>query len=208
MAATPLAFEAVHREFHPKVVHYLASIVGEDDAPDLAQVTMMRVSEHLAEFRGECALSTWIYRIATNIAIDRLRQRMPERVALHSPDDDDPEEHVPPELRKPSAESVAQRREMSACVREFVDRLPANYRAVLVLSDIEGFANREIAEITGLSVETVKIRLHRARLKLHAALDGGCIIEHDQRDEITCDRRPPGRNKQPYPFAPPLRPIE
>lgn len=195
MAATPLAFEAIHREFHPKVVHYLASIVGEDDAPDLAQVTMMRVSEHLAEFRGECALSTWIYRIATNVAIDRLRQRVPDRVALHCPDDDDPGEHVPPELRGPSAESVAQRREMSACVREFVDRLPANYRAVLVLSDVEGFANREIAEITGLSVETVKIRLHRARLKLHAALDHGCTLERDEGNELTCDRRPRARHK-------------
>jgi len=195
MAAVPLAFEAIHREFHPKVVHYLAGVVGEEDAADLAQVTMMKVSEHLAEFRGECALSTWIYRIATNVAIDRLRQRAPDRVALHSPDDDDPDERVPPELRRPSAEDVAMRREMSACVREFVDRLPANYRAVLVLSDIEGFANREIAEITGLSVETVKIRLHRARLKLHAALDHGCTIERDERNEVACDRRPHGRNK-------------
>ena len=78
---------------------------------------------------------------------------------------------------------------------EFVDRLPANYRAVLVLSEIEGFANREIAEITGLSLETVKIRLHRARLKLHAALEHGCTIQRDDRNEVACDRRPASRGK-------------
>jgi RNA polymerase sigma-70 factor, ECF subfamily len=198
MAAAPIAFEAVHREFHPKVVHYLAGMVGEDDAADLAQVTMIKVAEHLAEFRGECALSTWIYRIATNVAIDRLRQRTPERVPVHAESDDDPDEpdrSVPPELRQPSAESTAMRREMSACVREFVDRLPANYRTVLVLSDIEGFTDREIAEITGSSLETVKIRLHRARLKLRAALDQGCTIQRDDRNEVACDRRPAGRTK-------------
>lgn len=198
MVAAPRTFEAVHREFHPKVVHYLAGMVGEDDAADLAQVTMIKVSEHLAEFRGECALSTWIYRIATNVAIDRLRQRTPERVPVHAESDDDPEapdRNVPPELRHPSAESTAMRREMSACVREFVERLPATYRTVLVLSDIEGFADREIAEITGSSLEAVKIRLHRARLKLRAALDQGCAIQRDDRNEVACDRRPAGRDK-------------
>jgi RNA polymerase sigma-70 factor (ECF subfamily) len=194
MPAPVLSFEAVHREFQAKVLRYLAGFVDADEAADLAQVTMIKVSEHLPEFRGESSLSTWIYRIATNVALDRLRQRSPDRVAIGGePDaeDDDLDENVPAQLQAPSAETAAMRNEMSGCVREFVDRLPASYRSILVLSDIEGLTNGEIAEITGLSLDTVKIRLHRARIKLRAELRAGCSIERDERNELACDRRPP-----------------
>jgi len=152
-------------------------------------VTMMKVSEHLAEFRGDSSLSTWIYRIATNVARDRLRQRAPEMEPIEA-DEDAAARDVPPELRSPSAEAAAMRTEMSACVREFVDRLPASYRGVLLLSEIEGLTNAEIAEATGLTLDTVKIRLHRARAKLAAELRAGCLIERDAGAEITCDRKP------------------
>ncbi len=194
MPAPALSFEAVHREFRAKVLRYLAGFVDADEAADLAQVTMMKVSEHLPEFRGDSSLSTWIYRIATNVALDRLRQRSPDRVAIGGEADDDEElfdENVPAQLQAPSAESAAMREEMSACVREFVDRLPASYRSILVLSDIEGLTNAEIAEITGLSLDTVKIRLHRGRLKLRSELRAGCSLGRDERNEVACDRRPP-----------------
>lgn len=198
MPAPALSFEAVHREYHPRVLRYLAGFVDADEAADLAQVTMIKVSEHLAEFRGEASLSTWIYRIATNVALDRLRQKPPHGVALDGEPEDDEEgldESVPIELQASSAEAAAIRQEMSGCVREFVDRLPANYRSVLVLSDVEGFTNGEIAEVTGLSLDTVKIRLHRARLKLRAELQAGCRFERDERNELACDRRPPSPSK-------------
>jgi RNA polymerase sigma-70 factor (ECF subfamily) len=189
----PPSFEAVHREFRPKVLRYIAGFVPSDEAADLTQITMIKVSEHLAEFRGESSLASWIYRIATNVAVDRLRQRTPQRVALGGEADDDDEavdENGHAELQAPSVEKTAIRQETSACVREFVDRLPANYRTILVLSDIEGFANDEIAAITGLSLDTVKIRLHRARLKLREALSNGCTIRRDDRNGVDCDRRP------------------
>ena len=183
------SLEAIHREFHPKVLRYLGGMVGADEAPDLAQVTMMKVSEHLPEFRGDSSLSTWIYRIATNVARDRLRQLPPQTQPIEA-DEEGAGRDVPPQLQSPSAEATAIRAEMSACVREFVDRLPPNYRSVLVLSEVEGLTNAEIAEAAGLSLETVKIRLHRARAKLAAALLAGCRIERDGSDEIACDRKP------------------
>jgi RNA polymerase sigma factor, sigma-70 family len=127
--------------------------VAADETQDLAQLTLMKVSGHLPEFRGESSLSTWVYRIATNVALDRLRQRAPEGVAIEGgPDEEEFEgEALPAQLRAPSAEDAAMRTEMSACVLEFVGRLPIHYRRILVLSDIEGFTNGEIAEITGLS---------------------------------------------------------
>lgn len=197
MPAPALSFDAIHREYRARIIRYLGSYVGADEAADLAQVTLMKVSRHLPEFRGESSLSTWIHRIATNVALDRLRQRSPESLPISAgPEDGEEllEEGSAEELRAPSAETAAIRAQMSGCVREFVDRLPAAYRSVLVLSDIEGFSNGEIAEITGLSVGNVKIRLHRARLRLRAELRAGCTIDRDERDQVACDRRPPSRS--------------
>ena len=94
------------------------------------------------------------------------------------------------EHQVPSTEATAIRDEMNACVREFVERLPDPYRAVIVLSAMEGFKNREIAEILGQSLDTVKIRLHRAREKLKQDLVAGCTFQRDERNEFACDRKP------------------
>ena len=80
---------------------------------------------------------------------------------------------------------------MRACIREFIERLPENYRTVTVLSELEGFKNDEIAAILGLSVDTVKIRLHRAREKLRNDLGLGCTFHRDEEGEFACDRKSP-----------------
>ena len=191
------SFQAIDREYRAKILRYMSGFVGRDEAADLTQITMMKVSEHLGEFRRESSLSTWIYRVATNVALDRLRRKSPEMVAIGDESEDDQASGagVPPQLQALSAETAAERDQMSACVREFVERLPSNYSTVLVLGEIEGFTNSEIAEITGLSLETVKIRLHRARLKLREALQAGCTLQTDERSEIACDRKPLLRSK-------------
>ena len=79
---------------------------------------------------------------------------------------------------------------MNECIRGLVDELPENYRAVLVLSDLEGFTNAEISEVLGISLETVKIRLHRARLALKKSMDRVCDLYRDERNELSCDRKP------------------
>lgn len=189
-APTPdLTFESVHREFRPRVLRYLAGFVGADEAADLTQVTMLKVSRHLSSFRGDSSLATWIYRIATHIALDRLRRREPDRV----PVDFHLEEKVddlPAALQAPSAESCAARREMNLCIREFVDALPPHQRLVIILSEVEGLADSEIAAVAGLSLGAVKIRLHRARAHLREKLRAGCTLHRDDRNEVACDRRP------------------
>jgi RNA polymerase sigma-70 factor (ECF subfamily) len=82
---------------------------------------------------------------------------------------------------------------MSECVREFVDRLPTDYRAVLILNDLEGFTNNEIAEILQISLDAAKIRLHRARARLKKELQSGCDFYHDDRSELACDRKQPNK---------------
>ena len=78
---------------------------------------------------------------------------------------------------------------MSDCVREFVDRLPPDYRTIITLNELEGFTNKEITEILQISLETAKIRLHRARAKLKESLESGCDFYNDDRSELACDRK-------------------
>jgi RNA polymerase sigma-70 factor (ECF subfamily) len=165
----------------------LKRLVGEDEADDIAQSAMLKVSEGLPGFRGDSSLSTWVYRIATNAALDSLRRktsRLPVQTEFES------DESVPPDAQGPSVEATAIRGEMNACIRGFIERLPENYKVVMVLSALEGFENGEIAAILGVSLDTVKIRLHRAREKLRKSLDTGCSFYRDERDELACERNP------------------
>jgi len=88
-----------------------------------------------------------------------------------------------------SAEREAIRKEMNDCIREFVDRLPENYRTVIILSELKELKNQQIAEILGIGLEAVKIRLHRARVKLKEEFETGCTFYHDDNSELACDRK-------------------
>jgi len=184
---TPAEFQRIHDSFRPRVLRYLTRLVGERDAEDLAQTVMLRVSGGLPQFRHDSSLSTWIYRIATNAAMDKLRSPVREQVPEDDPDPD--EGDVPLGARTPSVEAIAIRTEMSACIREFIDHLPERYKMVMVLSEMEGFKNAEIAAILGVSLDTVKIRLHRAREKLRDDLQEGCSFDRDESTGLVCDRK-------------------
>jgi len=180
-----LDFQRVYDELQPRIRRYLARLAGPGEADDLSQETFARVSQALAGFRGEAALSTWIYRIATNVAFDRARSpgfqlqaRTAEPAALAALG------------AAPTIEQDIARREMSECVRDYVDQLPADYRTVVVLSELEELPDREIAEVLGISLEAAKIRLHRARARLRQMLEQGCDVSRDERNELTCEPRP------------------
>jgi len=81
------------------------------------------------------------------------------------------------------------RKEMSDCINEFIDKLPADYKTVIVLSELEGMANKEIAEILGITLDNVKIRLHRARVRLKKALQEGCDFYYNEKNALACDRK-------------------
>ena len=167
---------------------YLTRLVGEAEAEDVTQGVMLKVSRGLATFRGDSSVSTWIYTIATHAALDRMR------LASTTPRADvelEAEEgEVPVEMQAPSIESTAIREEMNACVRDFISRLPERYRIPLVLSDIEGFTNEEIATILHVTLGTAKIRLHRARERLRQSLRSGCdFYRRDDDAELACDRK-------------------
>lgn len=188
MSTPKVDFKSIHDQFRPRVLRYITRLVGEAEAEDLTQSVMLKVQEGLSGFRGDSSISTWIYRIATNVALDKLRQKGIQ--ALTDTGYEFDEDDLPPAAESPSVETTAIREEMSACISEFVARLPENYKAVMVLSELEGFTNGEIAAILGVTLDTVKIRLHRAREKLRKDLEAGCNFYRDERSEFACDRKP------------------
>ena len=142
------------------------------------------------------SFSTWVYRIATHVALDRLRSRgLKEGLRRLSTGEDEiagalPDTNAWSGEEKPEATQTLAREEMNACIRGVVEELPENYRAVLVLSEFEGLRDREIAEIVGDSLGAVKIRLHRGRAKLKAALETKCTFHRDERDVFGCEPKP------------------
>ena len=188
MSTAPVDFKSLHDHFRPRVLRYLTRLVGEREAEDLTQSVMLKVCEGLSGFRGDSSVSTWIYRIATNAAMDKQRHKtihLLSETELESVGGD-----IPPGAEVASTETTAIREEMNACIRDFIERLPDNYKSVMVLSEIEGFKNEEIAAILELSLDTVKIRLHRARAKLRKDLEAGCSFYRGEDDELACDRKP------------------
>lgn len=197
MGRNDLDFQGIYSTFHPKIVRYLANMVGQRDAEDLTQEVFVKVNQALRTFRGESQLSTWIYRIATNAALDKLRSpsfRQVEQKSLSEESITEGEIEIVDKdswtgEKTPSVETSLIRKEMNECIRGIVENLPENYRTVVVLSDLEGFKDDEIAEILGVSIHTAKIRLHRARARLKRELETHCNFYRDERNEFACNLR-------------------
>ena len=184
-------FSKIYDEYYPKIVRYLSRLIGELEAEDAAQEIFVKISRSLDKFRGESSLSTWVYRIATNGAMDHLRKPSLKRSSQSTEEKDVPgDEDAGPVDNAPLHDTLLMRKDMNDCIRGIVESLPADYRTVLVLSEFEGLTNSEIAEIVGsISLDTAKIRLHRARTKLRKALEAKCIFYRDERNELSCDNK-------------------
>jgi RNA polymerase sigma-70 factor (ECF subfamily) len=147
----------------------------EEDARDAVQDAFLSAFKAIGTFSGGAKISTWLHRIVINACLMKLRtrKRRPE-VAI--------EEFLPTFLAdghqtrpttawRETAEQAAARREVRELVRAAIDRLPEQFRTVLVLRDIEGLETGEAAELLGMKPEALKTRLHRARQALRGLLD-------------------------------------
>lgn len=182
-------FDSIYREYQPKIYRYLSSLCGEINAQDLTQSVFLKVSKSLDQFRGESSLATWIYRIATNTFNDHmgLMQVRQQQSELSFDENGSADDFTDGDVSGIDAEYI--RQEMNACIREIVAQIPDSYRTALTLSDLEELSNAEIANIMGISIDTVKIRLHRGRTFLRRAMECQCSLYHDERNEFMCDRK-------------------
>ena len=156
----PGSREALYHRFKRRVFALAARIAGPNEAEEVAQEAFIRIFRGLARFRGDAALSTWIYRLAVNAALshrarrpppsESLEARVTEVALVEGPDDGD----------------AALRRRLERGLRA----LPTGYRTAIVLHDIEGLEHEEIATVLGCHVGTSKSQLHKARARLREIL--------------------------------------
>ncbi len=152
-----LGFEEIFATYRTRVLALCLHVTAhEADAEDAVQDTFVAVLRGLSRFRGECEISTWIYRIAIRSAL-RVRARRPKTASL---DVDPAIEPGDPALRREDARRV----------RVALSRLSSAHRVALALSSLKGLSHREIAETLGIPEGTVWSRLHLARKKLAAEL--------------------------------------
>jgi RNA polymerase sigma-70 factor, ECF subfamily len=194
MVSEEIRFQQVYDEYQERIFRYLTRMVGKDEAEDLTQEVFVKIGQALETFRGESGLSTWIYRIATNAALDKLRcpsHRLPsvKLLSVESIAETREDENIWTSELPDSAEQKVIRQEMNGCIREIISTLPEAYRAVIILSELEGLSDREIADILGLTIEATKIRLHRARARLKKEFAAACTFYRDDRQEFACDRK-------------------
>lgn len=176
-ARDPAAFEALVERYGDKIYRLAAGITRNPaDAEDVCQEVFLSVLCNIHTFEGRAALGSWLYRIATNAALGKLRGRpsvpLPtweEELPRFRPDGG---HQVPIADWSRNPEESLMEKESRSILQEALATLPPDYRAVVLLRDIEGMSASETSEAIGISVAAVKSRLHRARLFLRARVSG------------------------------------
>ena len=161
----PDAFEELYRLHASRVYNVACRFTGSQvEGEDLLQEVFVQVFKKLGSFKGESALGTWIYRLATNLCLDHVRSR--EGRSRQVTDQLDDETHV-----RPTAAPRALRAERID-VERAIASLPLGYRAAFVLHDVEGFEHHEVAAMLGIAEGTSKSQVHKARLRIREYLAG------------------------------------
>lgn len=158
------AFGALVLRHQRPLVNYLIRLTGNRDAAtDLAQDVFIKAYQSLAGFDPTYRFTTWLYRIASNWAIDHLRKKQPRTLAL-GPTADGEAAPVPEVAgNEPSPDEVLRLRELEARIEDAIASLPAAYRGLILLRHKQHCRYDEIARVTGLPIGTVKNRIFRAR---------------------------------------------
>jgi RNA polymerase sigma-70 factor (ECF subfamily) len=158
------AVEELLARYEPSIYRFGLRMCGDEDAArEVLQETLLAAFRHLPAFRGEAALSTWLYRIARSFCIKERRGEHPseplagkagERMASPSP----------------SPDAKAHAHQIGHALAAAIGALPPAYREALVLRDVEGLSAEEAAAVVGIEVRALKSRLHRARAQLRSEL--------------------------------------
>ncbi|MEE8461246.1 MAG: sigma-70 family RNA polymerase sigma factor [Acidobacteriota bacterium] len=170
------AFEVLVTRYQNKLVNYLNRLIHDYEmAVDLAQEAFIRVYRNANRYKGEYQFSTWLYRIATNLAIDEMRRR--ERKGRfffynvkESFQQDDGTRSLP-DLRY-SPEKSLDRTEKLERLQAAIDSLPEKYRFAFILKEVQELSYQEISKVLRISLGTVKSRVHRAKILLRGKLTG------------------------------------
>lgn len=168
------AFEKLVEAYQKKIYNICLRMIGNaDDAYDLAQEVLIRIYKSINGFKEQSSLSTWVYRITTNVCLDEIRKRKLKRTVSLDQDIrlDDSEIKREIESDDPPPDELAEKKEIKKTVASAINLLNEEHRMVIVLRDIQGFSYEEIAKITNCPEGTVKSRINRARQALKIILE-------------------------------------
>src|SRR6058998_2090509 len=166
----PEAPEQLVETFGDRVYRLALRITGSnEDAEEAAQDALWTAARKIGTFKGESAFGSWLYRIAANAAYQKLRARKAKSREIGMDDvlptlDDDGRHFEPMADWSDRVDEQALQGELRRVLSDAIDGLPADYRTALVLHDVEGLSNPDIAETLGISLPAVKSRVHRSRL--------------------------------------------
>lgn len=181
------AFEALVRLYDKKVYTLCRRMcISEEDAQEAAQDAFLAVWRAIGAFRQESSFSTWLYRLATNACIDLLRRNKRSGGSVSLDD-----EETAPELvdTRPLPQQELERRETQRLIEDGLRALPEDYRAILLLREVQGLSYAEIAEVTQLELGTVKSRISRGRILLRNYLTASGNFFETAASKVTeCNR--------------------
>lgn len=180
-AGDSAAFEQLIDCYKHRIYNYVLRMVGDPDtAEDIAQETFIRAYSSLASFRGASSVQTWLYRIASNLAIDTMRRR---KYRYNSFSLDEPLSTLDTEVSRdiedegPGPERQLQTRQLQQKVTDAIARLSPKLRTVIILYELQNMSYEEIAEILGAPLGTIKSRLFNAREQLKELLGDQIDLE-------------------------------
>jgi len=192
MKPPSLNFYSIFDQYHDRLKKFVTiTVKNEWAADDIVQEVFVRAHSKIDTLKDHDKIGSWLFRIAYRQCMDHFRKE--SRTA--SEDIEDLGEVNTPDSS--ATERKLEQHQMSVCVQNQMLLLPENYRAVIWLFDVSGFTLKEIADILELSVENVKIRLHRARNKFKSILSQKCSFEKDERNVLVCEPKN-GVNWQKY----------
>jgi RNA polymerase sigma-70 factor, ECF subfamily len=163
----PEAAEQLVERFGDRVYRLAMRITGlKEDAEEAAQDALWTAARKIHTFKGESAFGSWLYRIAANAAYQKLRTRRAKskEIALDEMLDDDGRHFEPMADWSSRVDEQALNGELREVLERAIDGLPPDYRTALVMHDVEGLSNPDIAATLGISLPAVKSRVHRSRL--------------------------------------------
>lgn len=162
------AFASLMQLYEKKIYNIAYRIMGSrEDAFDIAQEAMIKIFQSLYGFREQCTFGVWVYRLVVNACMDELRRRKRRKnVSLEALG----ENGVQIESSGMTPDAAHENEQLKKTIEKALDSLDAEYRAAVVLRDVQGFSYQEIARLTGVSLGTVKSRISRARGMLQKTL--------------------------------------
>lgn len=188
MSSTDSLYNEIYNQYFDRVVKYISRTVGSDDAVDYAQDIFLKVYSSLDKFDNRSSVYTWIYRIATNYVIDKMRKKeiVVDRCVLSDKElfSKQNVEYLTEEFR------IAQE-EMKECICSYIKKLPLRYRTIIILREYESMSINEIADTMKLSKENAKKTLYRARKRLKTILNEQCQFYYNEKNQFSCEKVSP-----------------